>query len=241
MNKENAIAAINKYGKIGSIISKVLLVILGISVFATIIGSIVLLAMPEDFIKLSMNNQATCTMDFNVVDKLAGTDTSETAINQAVQAFNSGNVKGGLNLGAVRFVFDRAEIVDGKLVATANGSGDDISLRSISGGVMVAAVAVILAFVSVLFASKLCKAFQTCETPFSEDVITAMKRFAISLVPWALFSSVPESFMNSILGNSLKISISLDMNVLFTVAIIWMLTIVFQYGAQLQQESDETL
>lgn len=237
MDKKQAIASINKYGKIGNIISKVLLVILGISAVLTIVGSIALRALPEEFVRLNIENNLTLEVDIAAVDP----DVKMDEINKAVDVINDGNFDAGLNMGAVHFSLNQAEVVDGKLVASTNGSGEIVSLHSLADGVLIAGVAVLLAFISVFFASKLCKAFQVCESPFEENVIKSMKNFAISLIPWALFSSVPESYMNSILGNGLKFSISLDMNVIFTVLIILMLTVVFKYGAQLQQESDETL
>lgn len=237
MSKEATIQKINTYGKIGKIITIILAVLVGLSTFVTIVGGIVLKVMPNDLMVLRMDNVTTAILNPAVIDSSMPTG----ELQAVVDAFNNGTVKGGVNLGAVSFAMDHAELKDGTLVLTSSGNVGDISLDTLSIGVFVAAIALILTFISLLFGAFLCRAFEVCESPFDNMVIKKMRNFAFSLLPWAVFSSVPDSVMNSILNNSLRMRLSLDENVIFTVLIILALTVVFKYGAELQRESDETL
>lgn len=236
MNKENAVAKINKYGKIGKVITTFLLIFAIVGFVGTTIAGIVLINLPKDIIVFHLDNTATLTIDTNEVDPEITEEDKEAVLN----AFNNG-APTGMNLGAVKFSLDHAEFVDDKLVASSTGNTDDISLRNLGFAVLSASVALILTMISLTFGSKLCKAFEKCETPFEENVIKTMRNFAISLLPWALYSSVPETVINSVLNNSLKINLNLDLNIIFAVLVIFALSTVFKYGAELQRESDETL
>lgn len=238
MNKENAIAKINKYGKIGKIITRIMLIVIGISMFATFISGIALQFLPEDIMTLNIGTQAELTVNPSLVSQ----DISEDVYDNVIKAVNNSVIKGGLNLGVISLKLDQAKRVDNKIVAYTNADNNGkVSLRKIGIAVLFAAFALVLTFISVIFGNKLCKAFEKCESPFSDDVISKMRKFAFSLIPWALYSSVPKYVVNSVFGNNLDTGISLDMNVIFAVLIILALTIVFKYGAILQKESDETL
>lgn len=237
MNKENAVGKINKYGKIGKIITTILMVFAGIGIVSTIIAGIAIMCIPEDIMTFSMDNKVTLEVNTDLVPGNGITDDDKDMI---ISAFNS-DAHTGFNLGAVKFSLDNVEFVDGKMIAISSGSGEFVSLNKLGFAVLSAAVALILTFVSLLFGRKLCKAFETCESPFDEDVIVKMKHFAIALLPWAVYSSVPNSIMSSILNSSLEMNLNLDLNVIFTVLVIWALSTVFSYGAELQRESDETL
>lgn len=236
MNKENAVAKINKYGKIGKIITIILLVFAAIGTCTTIVSGIFLFTMPEDFMVFSIDNVAKLEVDMEKID--SGISDSDK---EMVLKMINDDTSAGFNLGVVRFHLDKAEIIDGKLVATSNGNDTNISMKALGYGVVAVAVALLLAVVSLIFAIRLCKAFEKCETPFEENVIKKMRQFAIALFPWAIYSSAPEYIMRSVLKSSLEMNINIDMNIIFTVLVIFALSTVFKYGAELQRESDETL
>lgn len=236
MNKENAISKINKYGKIGRIVTLVLMILAIVGTVTTIIAGVTLLCIPDDFMVFNFDNTARLTMNTEFVQPGMTAADEE----QIMKAFNSG-MPAGFNLGAVRFALDSAELVDGKLIATSKGNVGDIPLSRLGGAVLIAAVALVLTVISLLFGTRLCKAFEKCETPFEENVIKKLQQFAIALLPWALYANVPDNVMNSVLNNSLRMNLNLDLNIVFTVLVIFALSTVFKYGAELQRESDETL
>ena len=236
-SKETVIKKINKYGKIGKIITIVMLVILGFSLVATLASAILLKNISDDLIDIKVGTQAEVTLNPSAVDPTVDDKKLETLVN----AVNENKAEAGLNLGAVSLSFDSAKVVDGKVVCETNEAKGSVSLDKISNILLICVIAFVLSIVSITFAMLLCKAIEKCESPFEDAVINKMRLFAFSLLPWAIFSSVPDYAMNNIFQNNVKINFSLDFNIIFAVLIILALTAVFKYGAYLQKESDETL
>ena len=86
----------------------------------------------------------------------------------------------------------------------------------------------------------LMKALETCETPFCENVIRKMMLFANSLIPLIIMNTVCDGMWNT-LGKGSELDLSVNLGSILLVAVLYLLVVVFKYGAQLQQESDETL
>ena len=76
---------------------------------------------------------------------------------------------------------------------------------------------------------------------YLENVIKKMRGFAYSLIPWVILNSTSRSMIDSLLNGKLNVQVSLDITMLIIVLIVLALVYIFQYGAMLQQESDETL
>ena len=66
-----------------------------------------------------------------------------------------------------------------------------------------------------------------CDSPFEAKVLKAMKAFAYSLIPWAILKA----------GSGSASSLSAIIFVLVAITFAH----IFNYGAQLQKESDETI
>ena len=94
--------------------------------------------------------------------------------------------------------------------------------------------------VSLYMVKALMKSLKNCETPFSEEVIRNMTRFATSLVCVVASNIILSGFWKT-LTSGLNYKISIDLGSILLVAVIYILITVFKYGAKLQQESDETL
>ena len=60
------------------------------------------------------------------------------------------------------------------------------------------------------------------------------------MIPWALVSVFTDLFGTVFLMKG-KLSFTININQLLPILILYALLFIFQYGAQLQQESDETL
>lgn len=236
MNKEKAIKKINEYGNAGKIITVIMIVCVVLALVTTTVASIAMFVMPDSLFELEIGTQGKLTIDFNSIEA----EMEDSDIERMAALIDTGSA--GVNLGVIRMKLDEAEVVgDSKLVATSNENIGVLSFSDIGKVLLVAVASLILTLISLIFANRLCIAFKTCESPFSEEVIKRMRVFAWSLLPWAVFSSVTEEVVNNLFGNNVEIGISLDMNIIFTVLVILALTVVFRYGAMLQQESDETL
>ena len=68
-----------------------------------------------------------------------------------------------------------------------------------------------------------------------------MTSFAFSLIPWVFLSSLVNSVSNSITTGGPHVSLSINLGMILIILVIFALTLIFKYGAVLQQESDETL
>ena len=86
----------------------------------------------------------------------------------------------------------------------------------------------------------LMKSLKACETPFTDDVIRNMTRFANSLIPVVVLNMLCGGLWNAVTRGA-EIGLTVNLGSVLVVAVIYLLVIVFRYGAQLQKESDETL
>lgn len=237
MNKNKAIAKINKYGKYGSIITVVMIVIVSILTLVTLVAAVGTKFIPDDLFKINLGTQAEVIINPSAIDS----DVDAATFDQITYAINSGKVQGGLNLGAVSMELNTAEVVGDVVVCkTTEGTGE-LHLTNVGNVLLLVVVSLLLTLISTIFGFKFCKSIEKCESPFEDNVIKKMRYMAFSLLPWAVFSSIPKYAVNNLFNNNLKVNLSLDMNIILIVLVILALTVVFKYGAILQQESDETL
>lgn len=237
MNKREAISKINKYGKIGKIITIVMLIGIIVSIVSTTAAAICLKVIPEDVMNITIGTQAEVVINPAAIDSNA----NEATFNSIAEAINNNNIQAGLNLGAVRLELNSAQVEDGKVFCKTDEGVGILSLNSLGNVLLLAVVSLILAVVSTFFGHRFCKAIEKCESPFEDNVIKTMRQFAFSLLPWAIFSEVPKYAISSLFNNHVVVELEFNFNVILTVLIILVLTVVFKYGAILQKESDETL
>lgn len=81
----------------------------------------------------------------------------------------------------------------------------------------------------------------TCESPFCAELVKKMKAFGFSLLPVALFATIGETLATAFLSAGRDAGICIQWGILIAFAVTMCLVTVFQYGVQLQKESDETL
>jgi len=107
---------------------------------------------------------------------------------------------------------------------------------------LVSSVLFLLSVVIALYMVKaLMKALKECDTPFADNVIASMKRFAYSLIPAVVLSAITEGLWSMFISGGNGIELSLNLGGLLLIAMLFILVMVFTYGAELQRESDETL
>ena len=124
---------------------------------------------------------------------------------------------------------------------SGNGEMGDFNLRKLVVPLVAVTLHLIMTLITLFFIGALFKAVGKCQSPFEEDVIKKMRMFAYSLIPWVVFSSISDMASEGIFNNRVKFSLSVNFNMVFVVLMILALTYIFQYGAVLQRESDETL
>jgi len=227
--KETAIKKINSFGKIGCIITNIAKVFLVLSMALLIGFGIFCVVFPEDFLNITFDTKANITVDME-------------AIGQTIDDIDEEKFK------SVTFSANGKEYGDGEITVDGNkfmvdAKADDLSFSFRKGGLIMfgTAIEVAVIFVVFIFVGRLCKALRKCETPFEENVINKIKAVGYSLIPMVVLSSIEESIMGSILSGGLTIYFNIEFQYIIIMAIVFALAYIFNYGAMLQQESDETL
>ncbi len=232
--KEQAILKINKIGKISNsitLICKILVLAAMVVVFTT---TILFMVIPKEAISFSINEQVAVKIDAEKFgETLEGVSVEELKNELAEEE--------GLSLKGDKVAVKEVTVEDNNIFINTQENSVFIDLHKLAFAMFVILVSLGMIMVTLFFVSALCKAFRDCESPFEENVICKMQRFAYALIPWTIASSVINSVGSSILESRPEISVSVDMGMVLVVLVIFLLVYIFKYGAVLQQESDETL
>lgn len=236
--KEQAIQKINSMGKVGGILILIAKILCGIALALSIIGSIIIVCIPKDFITLQGSTNGTVIINMDAIGR-GLTDEERDNINNG-KTFGDDTFTYGFS--ANKVTLDQFSAEDDTIrISSTDTLTNSISLRDLGYVLVTAVITIAMTLVSLFFAGFLCKAFKECQSPFEENVIKKMRGFAYSLIPWVILNSTSRSMIDSLLNGKLNVRISLDITMLIIVLIILALVYIFQYGAMLQQESDETL
>lgn len=137
---------------------------------------------------------------------------------------------------------DAMNVNNDNISVDLSGRYVDFSLHNLVWVMLFTFLYLAMTLTTLFFIGFLCKAFQNCESPFEQNVIKKMKTLAYSLIPWAILSTVSGAVTRIFLKDGIHMGdFGIDLRVVMTVLIILALAYIFQYGAILQQESDETL
>ena len=234
--KTEAIQKINKIGKAGYVITmigRILLIIGVVGCLATMIGTALV---PRGMVTLTMNGDAQAQVNLSVSGKTLPKE-EQDRINSGKHSYQYLYIESD----GVRYDMSNVKATDTGY--TVNGSRDTtvFDVHNLSYMIIPILIAVIAALVSMIFAGRLCKAFRDCETPFADNVIRGLQQLAYSLIPWTFLSSFAEGASRNLFNGKVHLNIDLNLGMIVTVVLVFMLVAVFKYGAMLQQESDETL
>lgn len=238
MNKEQSIQKINQMGHVGQVLITIAKLFAFIALFATLAMTIASMALPKNFITAKLSGSAAFDINLGAIGtSLSDKEVADLNSGKSTKDFNAqistndvnltmGDVKA--NKENIQTTFDLKDF--------SNPSLHDLVWIGVAG-----LINIIFVLVTLFYAGFLCKAIRNCQSPFDENVITKMKHLAFSLIPWVVMDSVTNAITSSIFTGKLSISLSLNMGMIFAVLVIFALAYIFQYGAVLQQESDETL
>lgn len=215
---------INTFGKVGKIITTILIVFMFIAEGALLVGTVVLAILPKDALTLSIKGEAEIVFDGSYFGLQDGDLTIAP--------------DGGMNIAIGNFDGKATTVVNGnKLEAYAQSGLLTYNLLDalkicVAGMIGIVAVLVVLFFLKALM-----KEFMTCDSPFCDGVVNKMRNFAISLIPAAVVGEISGAIIGKMFTNSL----SLNLGTVLFVILIFMLVMIFKYGAQLQKQYDETV
>ena len=92
-----------------------------------------------------------------------------------------------------------------------------------------------------LFVSKFARALEKNSTPFCDACIKYLKITAFVLLGWAIVGKTALKFVGGLFFGQLGGGLSVDGGMILISLVFLLLAYIFQYGAKLQREADETL
>lgn len=235
--KQDAISKINKMGEIATIITiiaKIFTIIALIGVFALTVAAVFI---PKDFLTVSADNRFMVNIGFSSFGKML-TDEEVIQGRQEVEKILEEEAADGAGYSINAIDINQDGIY---LDVSATMNNIDFNLHSLVWVLFFALIYLVMTLVTLFFIGSLFKAFQNCKSPFEQNVIKKMKNLAYSLIPWTVLSSVSGTVIRSFFTKSFQMNVGIDLKIVMAVLIILALAYIFQYGAVLQQESDETL
>lgn len=236
--KEQAISKINNIGKVGYILTIIAKIFVIVGLVFCIVGAVIFAKMPNDFLKIGVNGDALIDVDLSCF----GITLSEQDQKDMEKNFSEGNIKVDVTGSyAKNLEVNTASVNDHGFSLRASGDMFDFSLHNVAWVMVSGCITLIMTIVTLSFIESLCKAFRNCASPFDADVIVKMKRLAYSLIPWAVLSNITNGLAAGIMTNSFEFNLGISLSMVLVILLILGLAYIFQYGAMLQQESDETL
>ena len=227
--ENNIQTKVNKIGKAGKIVSIILIVALSIGAFALLIGGIVCAAIPKDSVEVSIRPNVNVLVNKSLMG-------SEWA--NIDQLLTEAKEKMGDDFDGVAL-----EKVDSGLMVRVNDIDEikNFSVRDALKAILAGLVGIASAMVTVVMFLKLSDAFRTCRSPFDESVIKRMNIFAWTLIVCSVVGAFAAGIVSAAVAGLGKVSFNLNLTPIFTALVVFFLCMIFRYGAQLQQEADETL
>lgn len=235
--KNSSIKKINTAGKVGYIMS-VLLIVAAIAVMVAIaigITGMALISKEDVSVRVSTN-----------IDVDSKGDILDT-LDRFVKIDGSKNLRDFITEEGKSVSMNDADLSELSIIPKDKGLAINAKTNEIkfSAGKIIASLVATFIYVGAItvmlyMVKGLMNELKSCETPFTENVIKYMTRFGTSLIPVVVLKMLCGGFWSSIRTGS-DFSMTVNVGMVLIVAVVYILTVVFKYGAQLQQESDETL
>lgn len=229
--KTEAIQKINKIGKISNVITLIAKILVGIGMVLSIIGAVICFVIPESMLKMSVVGEIVMEVDYSAL----GVTIPQNQMKLAKDVLASEISEDEKN------DFSEFEITEEKVMLRGDLEDYSFTMRDVAWLVVLAMIALVMTFITLIFVGGLCKAFRDCNSPFETNVIRKMQNLAIALIPWTITSTITNSVSESIKNSKLSLLFTVDLGVILVVLVVLVLVYIFKYGALLQQESDETL
>ena len=229
--KEETLKKINGLGKAGEIIARIIRVFLIIGFVGVIAGLVILLVLPKNLARIEIGTDVGVQIDLSGFKELTEEE-QQQAREGLEKAMAEPDEDGGIT----------GYEVDGSRITVHVGMNEkSFGLRSLIGPMIVSLLYIAASYVTLRFIGQLCAAFRDCRSPFDGNVILRMRNFAFSLIPWAVLSMISDSILSKTAFSVSSFGIHANLGTVLLVLLILGLCQIFRYGAELQQEHDETL
>ncbi|NLW53118.1 MAG: DUF2975 domain-containing protein [Tissierellia bacterium] len=211
--------------KVGSIISKIGVVLYTIAVIGLLIAAITVNAFNIPIKDIQIKGDSNITVQ---TDESIPVDTIEEFLKHIKiedEVFDG-------------YEYDGADITNnGNEIILKGTYSTQISPNAYKVRLWAPVVGALLTLINLIFLSRLFTTLKKSDTPFTMEVVRDMKYLGYSFIP-VIFSKTLESiFVN---GFS-KFSLSISTSTIIIILVIFALVKIFEHGVQLQIEADETL
>ena len=213
---------IQTIGKISKIVALVVCVLAFVATGFALIGATVCASIPESW--LSVSGQVNGTVEIG---------SSLSVWKEALERL------GGAGEGS----FGTWSVEGGKLfVSLRSPDFENIPLTKMAA-VALTAAAFRLGFYGVilLFVSKFARALEKNSTPFCDACIKYLKITAFVLLGWAVVGETTLQVVCGMFFGKFRLGVSVNGGMILISLVFLLLAYIFQYGAKLQREADETL
>ena len=217
--KNETTEKINKVGRIGKIVAQVTKWISLVCACIILIGAFVVgVFLPADAIKFNGTAQGRISYDGD----------AELTIAEDMQDINI-NYKGA----ELKVNFEESPEQAGDNIKNVDitATAEKFTMKQFKGKMLFILIGTFLIlstlFVISIYVVKLCKILEKCYSPFEEEVLTAIKKLGYAFIPFGLVYIVFFGFS--------------ALAIVVTVFVVILLMSVFRYGAELQQEADNTV
>lgn len=229
---------VNTVGKVGHILAVIAKIFLIAGMVCMILGIAVGVIFPRDAVQADLSGEVTV----HVSEKLYK---GKFPVIGSLEDPEDWNIK----IAGEDFDDVRIEKTDGGIDITGSMRGAVPVLGTLFKGCVLGLVYMTAVLVVFCFLEALMKEFRTCETPFAPGVVRKMSNFAWSLLPMGLLSGfsggevLPVRFfsVNTFSVNGIGSEFTINISVVLMILVVFALVQVFKYGAELQQQADETL
>lgn len=244
MKKEEAIVRINKIGNVSNILVRILKILLIVIFVFLTLGAVIAMIVPEGVLSMEVGTSADLTLDLS---GFTGTATEEEKRSMLAELYENisedEEFRFTMGVNGVRYEYDGLAVDETNMVVSMEGEMEQytIELRDLLWVALAGLFTIATLYITLIFAGRLSRAFRDCQSPFEEGIVNSLKHLAFSLLPWVVMNSVTESVFETIFSNHKQIVLGVDLGVVIIIFFIFILAYIFQYGAVLQQESDETL
>ena len=213
---------IQTIGKISKIVALVVCVPAFVATGFALIGATVCASIPESW--LSVSGQVNGTVEIG---------SSLSVWKEALERL------GGAGEGS----FGTWSVEGGKLFVSLRSPDFENIPRTKMAGVSLTAAASRLAFYGVilLFVSKFARALEKNSTPFCDACIKYLKITAFVLLGWAVVGETTLQVVCGMFFGKFRLGVSVNGGMILISLVFLLLAYIFQYGAKLQREADETL
>ncbi len=221
---------VNTIGKVGRIITIILKVLAIALIVCLCLGAVFSRIIPEDAITVDMEGKAQIKI-------------SEKIFKGKLPIISEDGLENGsFTIGGEKYETVSVEQTDDGVTVDMQANGITMDVRgTVMRSCLIGLIYTAAMLVMLCFLKKLMSELENCDTPFAPGVIKRMTNYAWSLIPMAVLSGFSGTEWILMSARSGQINYTVNLHLVLIILVILALVQVFKYGAQLQQQADETL